>query len=175
MLREEPMYKKKKILIVGIFLLVCLVIAFLIIKFKWKSNDLSDPDKMVQHVEEALGDDLKKQTKTELVATMVYGNGKDSDNINYHILKTTYYEADPKDVTGLNVDALNVLFSPDAAVSCEKMKIQEWDAALYKTQKQGYLCWTYSPEITYVLEYNPAAIPDAEIIKMAQSARTMEN
>ena len=55
------MYTKKKNLIVGIFLLVCLVITFLFIKIKWKSNDLSDPDKMVQHVEEALGDDLKKQ------------------------------------------------------------------------------------------------------------------
>lgn len=59
-------------------------------------------------------------------------NGEESDNINYHILKTTYYEADPNDVTGLNVDALGVLFNPETAVSYETMEIQEWDAALYK-------------------------------------------
>ena len=96
------------------------------------------------------------------------------DNINYHILKTTYYEADPNDVTGLNVDALGVLFNPETAVSCETMKIQEWDAALYKTKEHCYLCWTYSPEVSYVLEYNPEAVSDDEIIMMAESAEPYE-
>src|SRR5699024_6582100 len=63
----------------------------------------------------ALGDDFKKQSKTEVAATLVYGNGKKEENINYHILKTTYYEADPNEITGLNVDALNVLFNPESA------------------------------------------------------------
>lgn len=89
-------------------------------------------------------------------------------------LKTTYYEADPNDVTGLNVDALGVLFNPETAVSCETMKIQEWDAALYKTKEHCYLCWTYSPEVSYVLEYNPEAVSDDEIIMMAESAEPYE-
>lgn len=58
--------------------------------------------------------------------------------------------------------------------SCEKMKIQEWDAALYKKEDKAYLCWTYSPEVTYVLEYNPNLIEDAEIIKTAESVRVDE-
>ena len=128
-------------------MLVLLVVTFLFTKSRWNHGDLSDPDKMIERIENALGDDFKKQTKTEVVATLVYGNGKESDNINYHILKTTYYEADPNDVTGLNVDALGVLFNPETAVSCETMKIQEWDAALYKTKEHCYLCWTYSPEV----------------------------
>lgn len=168
------MCKIRKFLITGAFLLAVLVTAFLFIKMKERSDILADPEKMIQHIEDVLGDDLKKQTKTEVIATMVYGDGNENNNINYHILKTTYYEADPHDVTGLNVDALNVLFSTDTAISCEKMKIQEWDAALYKTTKQCYLCWTYSPEVSYVLEYNPDAISDEEIIKMAQSAKLLD-
>lgn len=112
---------------------------------------------------------------TEIVATLVYSDGNENNNINYHILKTTYYEADPNEVTGLNVDALKILFSPDTAISCENMRIQEWDAALYKTTEQCYLCWTYSPEVSYILEYNPAAVSDEEVIRMAQSAKSVEN
>lgn len=127
------MSKKRKILTAVAVVLVLLVVTFLFTKSRWNHGDLSDPDKMIERIENALGDDFKKQTKTEVVATLVYGNGKESDNINYHILKTTYYEADPNDVTGLNVDALGVLFNPETAVSCETMKIQEWDAALFKS------------------------------------------
>lgn len=168
------MSKKRKFLTAVAVVLVLLVVTFLFTKSRWNHGDLSDPDKMIERIENALGDDFKKQTKTEVVATLVYGNGKESDNINYHILKTTYYEADPNDVTGLNVDALGVLFNPETAVSCETMKIQEWDAALYKTKEHCYLCWTYSPEVSYVLEYNPEAVSDDEIIMMAESAEPYE-
>jgi len=143
-------------------------------KIKPTDTASSDIDKMVQRVENALGDDFKKQSKTEVAATLVYGNGEEDANINYHILKTTYYEADPNEITGLNIDALNVLFNPESANSCEQMKIQDWDAALYKTKSRGYLCWTDSPEVSYVLEYNPQTIADEEIIKMAESAEPYE-
>ena len=54
------------------------------------------------------------------------------------------------------------------------MKIQDWDAALYKKDDVAFLCWTYSPEVSYVLEYNPNLIDDSEIIKMAESAELAE-
>lgn len=93
---------------------------------------------------------------------------------NYHILKTTYYEADPSEITGLNVDALGVLINPDSANRCKEMKIKNWDAALYEFDEHSYLCWTDTPEISYVLEYSPEAVPDEEIVKMAESAETLE-
>ena len=52
--------------------------------------------------------------------------------------------------------------------------MQDWDAAPYKTKSRGYLCWTDSPEVSYVLEYNPQTIADEEIIKMAESAEPYE-
>ena len=165
--------KKKKIIIVVsiVLLMITAVIAFIYADF---DKDITS-EEMIMRMDEALGEEYKKQSMTEVAATLVYGDGNSDHNINYHILKTTYYEADPADVTGLNVEALGVLFSPEHAVSCQEMKIQDWEAALYKTSKLAYLCWTYSPEVSYVLEYNPDAIDDEEIIKMAQSAKMVED
>ena len=91
-----------------------------------------------------------------------------------HILKTTFYEGDPAEITGLHTEALGVLFPVDSMDSCEEMMIQDWYGALYKKDDTAYLCWTYSPEVTYVLEYTPSKIDDSEIIKMAESAEEME-
>lgn len=168
------MGKRRNLFIPVIVVILLIAVAFWLVKLKPTNTASSDVDEMVQRVENALGDDFKKQSKTEVAATLVYGNGEEDANINYHILKTTYYEADPNEITGLNVDALNVLFNPESANSCEQMKIQDWDAALYKTKSRGYLCWTDSPEVSYVLEYNPQTISDEEIIKMAESAEPYE-
>ena len=107
---------------------------------------------------------------TELVATLKYGD-EEGNEINYYILKTTYYEADPAEITGLNTEAIKRIVNPDRADSCQKMKIQDWDAALYERGELSYLCWTYSPEVSYILEYSPYAFADEEIIKMAESAK----
>ena len=126
--------------------------------------------------EEVLGEDIQQVSKTELVATLTYGHETDKDNnIYYRILKTTYGEAgDPSSVTGLNTDALNVLFPVDMMDSCDEMMIQDWHGALYKKDDTAYLCWTYDPEVTYVLEYTPSKMSDSEIIKMAESAEPVE-
>ncbi len=133
------------------------------------------PDEMVSRLEDALGEEYKKQLVTELAVTMIYGDEINEENkIYYRILKTTYYEADPAEVTGLNTEAFNVLFPVDLMDSCEEMKIQDWDAALYKNDDVAFLCWTYSPEVSYALEYNPNIIADSEIIKMAESAKVID-
>ncbi|MCF2703133.1 hypothetical protein I6E91_13650 [Enterocloster clostridioformis] len=125
--------------------------------------------------EEVLGEDIKKVSKTELVATLAYGNQNDKDNsIHYRILKTTFYEGDQVEITGLHTEALKVLFPVDSMDSCEEIMIQDWPGALYKKDDTAFLCWTYSPEITYVLEYTPSKIADFEIIKMAESAELVE-
>ena len=118
------MGKRRNLFIPVIVVILLIAVAFWLIKLKPTDTASSDVDEMVQRVENALGDDFKKQSKTEVAATLVYGNGEEDANINYHILKTTYYEADPNEITGLNIDALNVLFNPESANSCEQMKIR---------------------------------------------------
>ena len=76
--------------------------------------------------------------------------------------------------TGVNTDALNTLFPVDMMDSCEEMMIQGWHAALYKKDDTAYLCWTCNPEVSYVLEYTPSKLSDAEIIKMAESTSPIQ-
>lgn len=163
------MKKKVTISLIAVFLILGVIFAI----GAFAKDDEATPSEMADRIEnaikEVLGDDFKKQTETVVAGTLKYSD-KEGNEINYHILKTTYFEADPSEVTGLNVDALGVLFNPDSAKSCKEMKIKDWDAALYEFDELSYLCWTDTPEASYVLEYNPDVIPDEEILKMAESA-----
>jgi len=165
------MRKKLTIVLIAVFLILGVVFATGAFA---KENEVT-PSEMAEQIEnaikEVLGDDVKKQTETVVAGTLKYSDNEGNE-INYHILKTTYYEAEPSEVTGLNVNALGVLFNPDSANSCEKMKIKDWDATLYEFDELSYLCWTDTPEASYVLEYNPNVIPDEEILKMAESAKS---
>ena len=169
---------RKKIFFVALAIAVVAVGAIFALTSQ-KEKEMN-PEEVLERFEKAaqevLGEDIQQVSKTELVATLTYGHETDKDNnIYYRILKTTYGEAgDPSSVTGLNTDALNVLFPVDMMDSCEEMMIQDWYGALYKKDDTAYLCWTYDPEVTYVLEYTPSKMPDSEIIKMAESAEPVE-
>ena len=138
-----------------------------------------DPKELLQRfenaAEEVLCEDLQRVSQTQLVATLTYSHETDKDNnIYYRVLKTTYFEAgDPSAATGVNTDALNALFPVDIMDSFEEMMIQDWPGALYKKDDTAYLCFTCDPEVTYVLEYTPSKMPDADIIKMAESVEPM--
>ena len=170
------MNKKKIALIILSVVIVSVGIIVAVRIQKEKEMDFGEfSERFEQAAEEVLGEDVKKISKTELAATLAYGDKTDEDNnIYYHILKTTFYEGDPAEITGLHTEALGVLFPVDSMDSCEEMMIQDWYGALYKKDDTAYLCWTYSPEVTYVLEYTPSKIDDSEIIKMAESAEEME-
>ena len=169
---------RKKIFFVALAIAVVAVGAIFALTSQ-KEKEMN-PEEVLERFEKAaqevLGEDIQQVSKTELVATLTYGHETDKDNnIYYRILKTTYGEAgDPSSVTGLNTDALNVLFPVDMMDSCEEMMIQDWYGALYKKDDTAYLCWTCDPEVTYVLEYTPSKMPDSEIIKMAESAEPVE-
>ena len=70
------MEKKWNLFILLIPIILLLAAAFWFMKSKPENSVSSDFDEMVQRVENALGDDLKKQSKTEVAATLVYGNEK---------------------------------------------------------------------------------------------------
>lgn len=169
---------KKKILLVAVALVIVAVgIIAAVISQKEKEMD---PEELLERfekaAEEVLGEDVQRVSQTELVATLTYSHETDKDNnIYYRVLKTTYFEAgDPTAVTGLNTEALNVLFPVDMMDSCEEMMIQDWHGALYKKDDTAYLCFTCDPEVTYVLEYTPSKMSDADIIKMAESVEPIE-
>lgn len=171
------MNRKKTFFIVLVIAVVVVGVIFALVTQKEKEmNPEEFLERFENAAEEILGEDIQQVSKTELVATLTYGHETDKDNnIYYRILKTIYGEAgDPSSITGLNTDALNVLFPVDMMDSCEEMMIQDWYGALYKKDDTAYLCWTCDPEVTYVLEYTPSKMPDSEIIKTAESAEPVE-
>ena len=170
------MNKKKIALIILSVVIVSVGIIIAVTSHQKKEMDFDKfADRFEKSAEEVLGEDVKKVSKTELAATLTYGDQNDKDNnIYYRILKTTFYEGDPAEITGLHTEALGALFPVDSMDSCEEMMIQDWPGALYKKGDTAFLCWTYSPEVTYVLEYTPSKIDDSEIIKMAKSAELVD-
>ena len=169
---------KKKILLIAVALVI-VVVGIIAAVISQKEKEM-DPEELLERfekaAEEVLGEDVQRVSQTELVATLTYSHKTDKDNnIYYRVLKTTYFEAgDPTAVTGLNTEALNVLFPVDMMDSCEEMMIQDWHGALYKKDDTAYLCFTCDPEVTYVLEYTPSKMSDADIIKMAESVEPIE-
>ena len=170
------MNKKKRITILFSVIIVAVGIIIAVTSYQKKEMDFDEfADRFEKSAEEVLGEDVRKVSKTELAATLTYGDQNDKDNnIYYRILKTTFYEGGPEEITGLHIEALGVLFPVDSMDSCEEMMIQDWPGALYKKDDTAFLCWTYSPEVTYVLEYTPSKIDDSEIIKMAESAEPVK-
>lgn len=164
------------VIIAGIGFAVGIGINYILSKIKFQSPD-EIATKFEKSAEEVLGEDFNLVSKTVIYATITYtskGKGEGNNDIYYQVLKTTYYDADDHSVTGLNTDALGILFTVSSMDSCDDMMIQDWPGALYKKDDKAYLCWTYSPEFTCVLEYNPSKITDSEIIKMAESAKIIE-
>ena len=129
---------------------------------------------LLGRVEDALGEEYKKQTVSEVIAQLTYAHEDGSNPIFYYFVKTTYYEADPAEVTGLNTDAFHTVFDPDRAETAEEMMIQDWHGCLYRLPDKSYLCWTAAPDISYVMEYDPSVVSDADIIRMAESAAPIE-
>ena len=165
----------KKIIISALAGALCMFLVLLLIAtLSEKKEPELTADEILERFENALGDEYKKQTVSEVIAQLTYAHKDGGNPIYYYFVKTTYYEADPAEVTGLNTDAFRTVFNPDSAETAEEMMIQDWHGALYKKDDTAYLCWTVDPEVSYVLEYTPSKMSDSEIIKMAESAAPME-
>ena len=122
---------------------------------------------MLNRVEGALSEEWKKQAVTE-VSDLVYSN-EEGNIIRYYVCVTTYYEADPDEQNGLNTDAIAAVINPDEAESCRECTVSDLPAAIYQKDGRAYLCWTIIPELSCVIEYDPAVESEADIFRMAES------
>ena len=122
---------------------------------------------MLNRLENALGDEWKKQTATK-VSDLVYSDNE-GNTIVYHVCTTTYYEADSAKQTGINTDAISAVISPDEAESYRECTVSGLPAAIYQKDGRAYLCWTIIPELSCVIEYDPTDESEEDIIRMAES------
>ena len=87
------MNKKKRIAILFAVIIVAVGIIIAVTSHQRKEMDFDEfADRFEKSAEEVLGEDVRKVSKTELAATLTYGDQNDKDNnIYYRILKTTVY------------------------------------------------------------------------------------
>ena len=158
------MKKKTWLFIIAIFTLLVLTIAITFANRPTPEDEMMD---MINRVETALGDEWKKQTVTK-VSDLVYSDGL-GNTIIYHVCITTYYEADSAKQTGVNTDAISAVISPDEAESYRECLVSGLPAAIYQRNGRAYLCWTIIPELSCVIEYDPAVQSEEDMLRMAES------
>ena len=158
------MKKKIWLFIVAVCILAVLAVSIIIANRPTPQDEMID---MLNRVENALWDEWKKQTVTK-ISDLVYSDDE-GNTIVYHVCTTTYYEADSAKQTGLNTDANFAVISPDEAESCRECTVSGLPAAIYQRDGRAYLCWTIMPELTCVIEYDPAIESEEDMLRMAES------
>ena len=158
------MKKKMWLIIAAVCMLLVLVAVIIFVNRPTPQDKIMD---MLNRMENALGDEWEKQTVTE-VSDLVYSDGE-GNNIIYRVCLTTYYGIEAIAQTGLNADAISAVISPDEAESCRECTVSGLPAAIYQKDGQAYLCWTIMPELSCVIEYDPAAESEEDMLRMAES------
>ena len=156
---------KKKTCFIAAIGIVCVL--FFTIMFANRPIPQDEMIAMLEQVENALGEEWEKQTVTK-VSDLVYSNDE-GNTIVYHVCTTTYYEADFTEQTGLNTDAISTVISPNEAESYRECTVSGLPAAIYQKDGRAYLCWTIMPELSCVIEYDPAVESEEDMLRMAES------
>ena len=158
------MKKKTWLIIVAVCILLILSALIILANRPTPQDEMMN---MLNRVENAVGDERKKQTVTK-VSDLAYSDDE-GNTIVYHVCTTTYYEADFSKQTGLNTDAISAVISPDEAESCRECTVSGLPAAIYQKNGRAYLCWTIIPELSCVIEYDPAVESEEDMLRMAES------
>ena len=158
------MKKKIWIIITTVCILLVLAGAIVLANRPTPQDEMMD---MLNRVENALGDEWKKQTITK-VSDLVYSDDE-GNTIVYHVCTTTYYETDTTQQSGLNTEAISAVVSPDEAESYRECTVSGLPAAIYQKDGRAYLCWTIIPELSCVIEYDPAVESEEDMLRMAES------
>lgn len=158
------MKKKTWLIIVAVCILLILSALIILANRPTPQDEMMN---MLNRVENALGDEWKKQTVTK-VSDLVYSDDE-GNTIVYHVCTTTYYEAYSAKQTGLNTDAIAAVISPDESESCRDCTVSGLPAAIYQKDGRAYLCWTIMPELSCVIEFDPVVESEEDMLRMAES------
>ncbi len=107
------------------------------------------------------------QTLTEITPT--HYSDADGNEIIYYLCHTAYVDSEEAGASELNTEAFQTIVDPNTAENICACDVNGMTAAIYEKSARTYLCWTATPEYSFVLEYDPAITDEAEIFKMAES------
>ena len=158
------MKKKTWLIIAAICILLVLAVAIIFVNRPTPQDEMMD---ILNRMENALGNEWEKQSVTE-VSNIAYSD-EEGNTIIYHVCVTKYYGVDAAKQTGLNTDAISAVISPDEAESWRECTVSDLPAAIYQKDGRAYLCWTIMPEFSCVIEYDPTAESEEDMLRMAES------
>lgn len=162
--------KKKIRYLIAVIMVLIIGMVFFSINCTKPQDEMED---MLNRVEDALGNEWKKQSVTE-VSNLVYSDDE-GNTIIYYVCVTTYFEADAADQIGLNTAAVSAVINPEEAVYLKECTVSDHPAAIYQKDDRAYLCWTIMPELSCIIEYDPAIESEANIFHMAESVPANHN
>ena len=93
----------------------------------------------------------------------------EGNTIVYYCILTAYVENESGGYTGLDMNAIGMAIDVDQIGSSRGCTVNEYDAFLCEIGDRSYLCWTLSPEISCVIEYDAAITGKDDILRMAES------
>lgn len=93
------------------------------------------------------------------------------NTITYYCCQTTYISEAYREDTGLNIDAIGMVIDFAEIANKRHCKVNEHNAFRCEMGERSYLCWTISPEISYVIEYSADVNTEADIFRIAESVK----
>ena len=170
--------RKKILWCTGIVVLIVLVVCG-VCRYIEVRNRQSDPNwkiaEQIYNVENALKEvDEDYECKSISKATPFTYADSLGNTIVYYCCQTTYVSDKSGEDTGLNTDAIGMVIDFTQIQNRRDCKVNEYDAFQCQIGNQTYLCWTISPEISCVIEYDADAIDESDIFRMAESIQSPE-
>lgn len=164
---------KRKILWVTAICVLILVMMG-VARFIEVQNRQTDPNwqiaKEIYKVEKALkevDEDYECQSVSK-VTPFTYTDSE-GNSIVYYCIQTAYLSNESGEFTGLNMAAIGLVIKISQIENIRECAVNEYDAFLCEIEDRTFLCWTLSPEISCVIEFDQGNIDEETIFSMAGS------
>lgn len=165
------MNRKIKIIIIITSLIVGLILGYFIGKYWNPGYEVYSLDFDIAGWTKQMLNTHAQTWELGVLTTVIpqkYSNAS-GDTITYYYCRTAYGRVVPQFIEGVHLDAITCVIDPATADSSYASAVNDLEAVLYCKGDYTYLCWTLSPEMSCVLQYNPEQIAYDEIIRMAES------
>ena len=165
---------RKKILWIAGSCIVSLALIIGIARYSEIKKRESDPNwqiaKEIYKVENALKE-VDEDYECQSVAKVTPFTYTDSEGntIVYYCIQTAFLENESGGYTGLDMNAIGMVVDMTQIENKGECKVNEYAAFLCELGERSYLCWTLSPEISCVIEYNAERTAQEDIFRMAES------
>ena len=93
----------------------------------------------------------------------------EGNTIVYYCCQTAYVSNESREYAGLNMDAIGLVVDLSQIENKRECRVNGYDAFLCEIGDRAYLCWTLSPAISCVIEYDAESVCEDSIFRMAES------